>query len=126
MVDTKLIDVVFEPTASYVPGSFRAIIRALQPRLLTPDVVAHKAIAGIERDKAVIVGAFARVSSTAKRLVPPVTRGGSRCRLCGRSARHAGRAERSPRGAQRAASLSEAALFSLVQRVFQCARWVRR
>lgn len=78
-VDTKLIDDVFEPTASYVPGSFRANIRALQPRLLTPEVVAHEAIAGIEKDKAVIVvGAFARVSSTAMRLVPPVTRAGSR------------------------------------------------
>ncbi|MCA0178401.1 MAG: SDR family oxidoreductase [Actinobacteria bacterium] len=78
-VDTKLIDEVFEPTASYVRGSFRRNTKALQPRLLTPEVVARKAFSGIEKDKPVIiVGGFAHLSARAMGVAPAVVRAGSR------------------------------------------------
>ncbi|MFN8099479.1 MAG: SDR family oxidoreductase [Dermatophilaceae bacterium] len=90
-VDTKLIDEVFEPGATYAVGSFRANTRLLQPRLLTPEDVAAAALRGIELDRAVIpVGGFAHLSWRTQRFVPAVMRGSTRLQ----AAREARQSER--------------------------------
>lgn len=89
-VDTRLIDEVFEPTASYAAGSFRRNTRALQPRLITPERVAAAALRGIERDRAVIpVGGLAEVSWRGQRVAPAIVRGITRLQAA-REARQGG------------------------------------
>ncbi|CCI52564.1 hypothetical protein BN13_1850004 [Nostocoides jenkinsii Ben 74] len=101
-VDTKLIDEIFEPTAGYVRGRFRRNTRGLQPRLLTPTVVAQKAITGIERDKPVIVvGGFAHLSARPWGSRPRSCGPGRGCRRSGRSVSRAGDNRRAaPRDSQ--------------------------
>lgn len=78
-VDTKLLDEVTMPTAGYRPGSFRANTRLLQGRLLTPALVAQKAMDGLESGRAVIpVGAFAQFVWRAQRFAPATVSLGTR------------------------------------------------
>ncbi|GAB3709099.1 hypothetical protein GCM10028815_23220 [Mariniluteicoccus flavus] len=75
-VDTKLLDEPLDPGAH--AGSFRTFAKSLQPKLTTPETVADKAIAGIERGRVVIpVGRFANFMWRSDRFLPGVTDFGS-------------------------------------------------
>jgi short-subunit dehydrogenase len=70
-VETPLIDEVYEPTESYRTGSFRKNIKLLQPRMLKPETVAQKALAGLAAKRAVIpVGGLAQFLWRAQRFNP--------------------------------------------------------
>jgi NAD(P)-dependent dehydrogenase (short-subunit alcohol dehydrogenase family) len=95
-VDTPLLDDIYEAPASLGGSSVRSRIRLLQPRLLTAELTARRAVDGLAANKAVIpVGAMAHVSWRVLRYAPPVARavfqaqaGGAR-RLSERSAARA-------------------------------------
>lgn len=75
-VDTKLLDEPYRVGPR--TGSFRTYARALQPKLLTPDVVAAKAIAGVEAGRTVIpVGLLAHALWRAERAMPGLSDAGS-------------------------------------------------
>jgi len=76
-VDTPLLDSIHTggPDGDQVL-SMRRRIRRIQPRLMTADLVAERAIRGLERDTAIIaVGGTAQVLWRLNRYVPPVARG---------------------------------------------------
>jgi NAD(P)-dependent dehydrogenase (short-subunit alcohol dehydrogenase family) len=98
-VDTPLLDDIYEAPSSLGGSSVRSRVRLLQPRLLTAELTAKRAVDGLAANKAVIpVGAMAHVSWRVLRYAPSVARavfraqaGGAR-RLSERSpARAAGR-----------------------------------
>ena len=76
-VDTPLLDSIHTggPDGEQVL-SMRRQIRRVQPRLMTADLVAERAIRGLERDTAIIaVGGAAQIMWRLNRYVPPVARG---------------------------------------------------
>jgi NAD(P)-dependent dehydrogenase (short-subunit alcohol dehydrogenase family) len=74
-VDTPLLDDIYEAPASLGGSSVRSRIRLLQPRLLTAEITARRAVDGLAANKAVIpVGAMAHVSWRVLRYAPPVAR----------------------------------------------------
>ena len=92
-VDTPMLDDLFEAPASFGGSSVRSRVRLLQPRFLTAEGTATRAVDGLAANKAVIpVGAMAHVTWRGLRYVPGLTRaliqaqaGGAR-RLVERSA----------------------------------------
>lgn len=76
-VDTPLLDNIHTggPDGDLV-FSMRRQIRRVQPRLMSADLVAERAIRGLERDTAIIaVGSTAQVLWRLNRYAPPVARG---------------------------------------------------
>jgi NAD(P)-dependent dehydrogenase (short-subunit alcohol dehydrogenase family) len=74
-VDTPLLDEVYAAPDSFGGSSVRNRVRLLQPRFLTPELTAQRAVDGLASNKAVIpVGVFAHVTWRALRYVPPVAR----------------------------------------------------
>lgn len=76
-VDTPLLDEVYAAPASFGGGtSVRSRVRLVQPRFLTPEVVATRAVDGLAADKAVIpVGWLAHTLWRVNRFAPAVARG---------------------------------------------------
>jgi len=76
-VDTPLLDEVYAAPASLGGGSsVRSRVRLLQPRFLTPEVVASRAVDGLARNTAVIpVGWLAHTLWRLNRYAPPLARG---------------------------------------------------
>jgi NAD(P)-dependent dehydrogenase (short-subunit alcohol dehydrogenase family) len=76
-VDTPLLDEVYAAPASFGGGSsVRSRVRMVQPRFLTPEVVAARAVEGLARNRAVIpVGWLAHALWRLNRFAPPVARG---------------------------------------------------
>jgi NAD(P)-dependent dehydrogenase (short-subunit alcohol dehydrogenase family) len=75
-VDTPMLDTVYAPPASLGGSSVRSAVRLLQPRLLTPERVARRAVDGLAANKAVIpVGVMAHLTWRTLRYAPPVARG---------------------------------------------------
>lgn len=75
-VDTPLLDEPYEATST--TGDFRQYAKRLQPRLQTPELVALRALRGVEAGKAVIpVGTLAQLLWRAERFVPRVADWGS-------------------------------------------------
>ena len=78
-VDTPLLDEVYRAPASFRDGSVRRTVRLMQPRFLSAREVGAKAVAGLERDRAIIpVGTLAQVLWRVNRFAPPAARGLSR------------------------------------------------
>ena len=76
-VDTPLLDSIHTggPDGGQVLSMRRQISR-VQPRLMTADLVAERAIRGLERDTAIIaVGGAAQIMWRLNRYAPPVVRG---------------------------------------------------
>ena len=74
-VDTPLLDSMYEAPASFGGSSVRSRVRMLQPRFLTAEHTARRAVDGLASDKAVIpVGLLAHVSWRALRYAPPLAR----------------------------------------------------
>lgn len=74
-VDTSLLDEVYAAPDSFGGSSVRNRVRLLQPKFLTPELTAQRAVDGLASNKAVIpVGIFAHVTWRALRYVPPVAR----------------------------------------------------
>jgi NAD(P)-dependent dehydrogenase (short-subunit alcohol dehydrogenase family) len=74
-VDTPLLDSMYEAPASFGGSSVRSRVRMLQPRFLTAEHTARRAVDGLASDKAVIpVGFLAHVSWRALRYAPPLAR----------------------------------------------------
>jgi len=74
-VDTPLLDDVYAAPASFGGSSVRARVRLMQPRFLTAEHVARRAVAGMAANKAVIpVGFLAHASWRLLRYAPPVAR----------------------------------------------------
>ncbi len=74
-VDTPLLDNLYEAPASFGGSSIRERVRLLQPRFLTAEHTARRAVDGLAANKAVIpVGLMAHVSWRALRYAPPVMR----------------------------------------------------
>lgn len=83
-VDTPLLDEVYAAPASLGGPSVRARVRWMQPRFLTPELVARKAVDGLARNKAVIpVGALAHLSWRTLRYAPPLARAVIRLQAAG-------------------------------------------
>jgi NAD(P)-dependent dehydrogenase (short-subunit alcohol dehydrogenase family) len=76
-VDTPLLDEVYAAPASFGGGtSVRSRVRLVQPRFLTPEVVATRAVDGLAANKAVIpVGWLAHTLWRVHRFAPAVARG---------------------------------------------------
>ena len=76
-VDTPLLDEVYAAPASFGGGtSVRSRVRLVQPRFLTPEVVATRAVDGLAANKAVIpVGWLAHTLWRVNRFAPAVARG---------------------------------------------------
>jgi NAD(P)-dependent dehydrogenase (short-subunit alcohol dehydrogenase family) len=76
-VDTPLLDEVYAAPASFGGGtSVRSRVRLVQPRFLTPEVVATRAVDGLAANKAVIpVGWLAHTLWRVNRFAPSVARG---------------------------------------------------
>ncbi len=75
-VDTPLLDDVYAAPASLGGSPVRARVRMMQPRILTAEHVARRAVDGIAANKAVIpVGFLAHVSWRLLRYAPPVAHG---------------------------------------------------
>ena len=76
-VDTPLLDDVYAAPASFGGGtSVRSRVRLVQPRFLTPEVVATRAVDGLAANKAVIpVGWLAHTLWRLNRFAPAVARG---------------------------------------------------
>lgn len=75
-VDTPLLDNIYSASPGMHSAKVRQIVRGMQPRFLTPEVVGARAVRGLERNTAVItVGALANVLSGLNRLAPPLARG---------------------------------------------------
>lgn len=74
-VDTPLLDDVYAAPASFPAGSVRARVRLMQPRFLTPEETAKRAVDGLAANKAVIpVGLLAHLMWRLLRYAPPVAR----------------------------------------------------
>jgi len=74
-VDTKLLDEIYEAPASIEGGSVRRTVRLMQPKFLTPAQVGAKAVAGLERNQAIIpVGYLAQVLWRLNRYAPRAAR----------------------------------------------------
>ena len=74
-VDTPLLDDLYEAPASFGGSSVRSRVRLLQPRFLTAELTAKRAIDGLAANKAVIpVGAMAHLTWRGLRYVPGLTR----------------------------------------------------
>ncbi|SDP37354.1 NADP-dependent 3-hydroxy acid dehydrogenase YdfG [Pedococcus dokdonensis] len=74
-VDTPLLDDVYAAPASFGGSSVRARVRLLQPRFLTPEQTAKRAVDGLAANKAVIpVGFLAHLTWRTLRYAPPVAR----------------------------------------------------
>jgi hypothetical protein len=66
---------VYAAPPSYGGSSVRARVRLLQPRFLTPEQVARRAVDGLASNKAVIpVGYLAHLSWRTLRYAPPLAR----------------------------------------------------
>jgi NAD(P)-dependent dehydrogenase (short-subunit alcohol dehydrogenase family) len=76
-VDTPLLDEVYAAPASFGGGSsVRSQVRLMQPRFLTAEVVAARAVDGLASNKAVIpVGWLAHSLWRLNRYAPPLARG---------------------------------------------------
>jgi NAD(P)-dependent dehydrogenase (short-subunit alcohol dehydrogenase family) len=75
-VDTPLLDEVYASPESFGGGSVRARVRMVQPRFLTPEVVADRAVSGMASNRAIIpVGALAQLMWRLNRFAPPLARG---------------------------------------------------
>ena len=75
-VDTPLLDEVYEAPPSIAGGSVRRAVRLMQPRFLTAQTVAVRAVEGLERNRAVIpVGGLAHTLWRLNRFAPPAARG---------------------------------------------------
>lgn len=74
-VDTPLLDDVYAAPASLGGSSVRARVRMMQPRILTAEGVARRAVDGMAANKAVIpVGFLAHASWRLLRYAPPLAR----------------------------------------------------
>jgi NAD(P)-dependent dehydrogenase (short-subunit alcohol dehydrogenase family) len=74
-VDTPLLDDLYEAPASFGGSSVRSRVRLLQPRLLTAELTAKRAVDGLAANKAVIpVGAMAHLTWRGLRYAPWLTR----------------------------------------------------
>jgi NAD(P)-dependent dehydrogenase (short-subunit alcohol dehydrogenase family) len=74
-VDTPLLDHVYAAPGSFASGSVRSRVRLVQPRLLTAEKTARRAVDGLAADKAVIpVGVLAHLLWRGLRYAPPLTR----------------------------------------------------
>ena len=74
-VDTPLLDDVYAAPASFGGSSVRARVRLMQPRFLTPEQTAKRAVDGLAANKAVIpVGFLAHAMWRLLRYAPPVAR----------------------------------------------------
>jgi len=74
-VDTPLLDNIYSASPAMPSAKMRQIVRGMQPRFLTPEVVGARAVRGLERNTAVItVGVLAHVLSGLNRLAPPLAR----------------------------------------------------
>ena len=83
-VDTPLLDEVYAAPASFGGSSVRARVRLLQPRFLTAEHVARRAVDGLAANKAVIpVGFLAHASWRLLRYAPPLARGVIRAQASG-------------------------------------------
>jgi NAD(P)-dependent dehydrogenase (short-subunit alcohol dehydrogenase family) len=75
-VDTPMLDNVYAAPASLGGSSVRARVRVAQPRFLTPELVARRAVDGLAADRAVIpVGVMAHVMWRTLRYAPPLLHG---------------------------------------------------
>jgi NAD(P)-dependent dehydrogenase (short-subunit alcohol dehydrogenase family) len=76
-VDTPLLDEVYAAPASFGGGSsVRSRVRLLQPRFLTAELVASRAVDGLAANRAIIpVGWLAQTLWRLNRYAPPVARG---------------------------------------------------
>ena len=67
---------MYAAPASFKGGSVRARVRLMQPRFLTPELTAKRAVDGLAANKAVIpVGFLAHLTWRMLRYVPVVARG---------------------------------------------------
>lgn len=74
-VDTPMLDDIYEAPASYGGSSVRSRVRLLQPRFLTAELTATRAVDGLAANKAVIpVGAMAHLTWRGLRYAPGLTR----------------------------------------------------
>ena len=74
-VDTPLLDSMYEAPASFGGSSVRSRVRMLQPRFLTAEHTARRAVDGLAADKAVIpVGFLAHLSWRGLRYAPALAR----------------------------------------------------
>ncbi len=74
-VDTPLLDSIYEAPASFGGSSVRSRVRLMQPRFLTAELTAKRAVDGLAANKAVIpVGAMAHLSWRGLRYFPWLTR----------------------------------------------------
>ena len=74
-VDTPLLDEVYAAPPSFAGGSVRARVRLMQPRFLTPELTAKRAVDGLAANKAVIpVGFLAHLTWRTLRYAPPLAR----------------------------------------------------
>ena len=74
-VDTPLLDAMYEAPPSFGGSSVRSRVRMLQPRFLTAEHTAKRAVDGLAADKAVIpVGLLAHLSWRGLRYAPPLAR----------------------------------------------------
>ena len=77
VVDTPLLDEVYAAPASLGGPSVRARIRLAQPRFLTPEHVARRAVDGLAANRAVIpVGGLAQTLWRVHRYAPALMAGG--------------------------------------------------
>ena len=75
-VDTPLLDEVYEAPPSIAGGSVRQAVRLMQPKFLSAETVAARAVRGLERNQAVVpVGALAHLLWRLNRFAPPAARG---------------------------------------------------
>lgn len=75
-VDTPLLDEVYAAPASIEGGSVRGQVRMMQPRMLTPEAVAARAVSGLAANRAIIpVGWLAHALWRLNRYAPPLARG---------------------------------------------------
>jgi NAD(P)-dependent dehydrogenase (short-subunit alcohol dehydrogenase family) len=74
-VDTPLLDEVYAAPSSFAGGSVRARVRLMQPKFLTPELTAKRAVDGLAANKAVIpVGFLAHLTWRTLRYAPPLAR----------------------------------------------------
>ncbi|GAA1252870.1 SDR family NAD(P)-dependent oxidoreductase [Oryzihumus leptocrescens] len=75
-VDTPLLDEVYEAPPSIAGGSVRQAVRLMQPKFLSAETVAARAVRGLERNQAVVpVGVLAHLLWRLNRWAPPAARG---------------------------------------------------
>jgi NAD(P)-dependent dehydrogenase (short-subunit alcohol dehydrogenase family) len=99
-VDTPMLDEVYAAPPSLGGSSVRARVRLLQPRFLTPELVARRAVDGLAANRAVIpVGGLAHLTWLTLRYAPPVARAAIQAQATG----HRRLAERASRRQDRLA-----------------------